>query len=270
MSIDKYFVLIGLFFAFWGAVFLSIDTLGKEKIYDNFSRWFQRFKKQKTTITLLVGAMVGVIAILYIDSWKAFVTEEFVSLMREAPVISISLSTIASLAIIVLIVFGENIRGAFIKIGRTNLAIYRVLLNIVTLKWLKYLINAFTKMSYSNLLRWNFRSLLKVLFKLITVITQIFLVLYFSILLIGSPIAYFITKEEVFWDISVTIQLAIIITFMLVAAGFPVVQVALSIFNFLIREDVDKTFNRFSATGFLLLALGFVLQFIGVIIRLPL
>jgi len=242
MSCYQWLQVIGLFLALIGAFSLSIDALGKTRVYKFVHLWFERFMRQRRNVYLWIGIIVAFIAVLLINVWKVPLVDAIVPLMFKYPVISICVSTILTLAVIQFAIGGW---ASFRRIGRaitTNaVAFYRVI---------------------ASPNRWG--PLLSRLKGKRVSGFRVSPVAFLYLLLFGLVIAYITTKSPLFWTSSIAIDLTFVIMFVLVMFGALLGWFISKWLQFYIRRDAEETFLRLSVTGFILLSVGFTLQIIAV------
>lgn len=263
MSCAKCVQVAGLSLAFIGAVFLSIDTLGKESTYNFIHRWFERFRRQQLNISVVIGIVIAIIAVLFIDVWKAPLINAIVPPMFKVSVISICATTIGALAIVQFAIGG---RASFSQIGMaittTAVAFCRVIAR--PNKWKPFSKRLQAQIVSGFHLCMNPSRIAVILRRIGRRIIRALPVAYFYILLLGLAIAYLTTRLPLFWVFAMTIHLTLAIVFILVMLGFLSERIICSVLQFLIREDAERTFGRLSVAGFILLSFGFTLQIIGV------
>lgn len=265
MDCAKSLQIAGLSLAFIGAISLSIKALGEERVYHFLNRWFETLKRHRPNISLFIGIVVALIAVFFIDIWTTPLIKGIVPPMFKVSVISICLSTVVTLAIIQLVVGGRaSYRRMGIAIITTVTTFYRVITN--PSRW-KPLIEQLQNQIISSFhLFMKPSRIVETLRRVGMRIIYALSVAYFYILLLSFLIAYLTTKHPAFWVLSITINLSFTIVFGLIMVGFLFERVISSGLQFLIREDVEKTFSRLSVSGFVLLAFGFILQLVGIII----
>lgn len=265
MDCAKWLQIAGLFLAFIGAISLSIDTLGKDKVFRFLKRCFEIFRRHRSNISLFIGLVVALIAVYFIDIWKTPLINGILPPMFKMPVISIWLSAIVTLAIVQLVIGGRaSYRRMGITIIMTVTAFYRVITN--PSRW-KPLIEQLQNQIINNFhLFMNPSRIVEMLQRVGRRVIHALPTAYFYILILGFTIAYLATKHPAFWVSSIAISLGLTITFSLVMIGFLFERAISSGLQYLIREDAEKTFGRLTTSGFVLLAFGFVFQLVGVIL----
>ena len=256
---------IGLSSAFIGAVFLSIDTFGKERTCNFIIRWVERFRRHREVVFLAVGIVVAIVALFLIDLWRTPLINTIVPLMFRFPYISIYVSIIPTLAIVQLVIGG---RASFGRIGSgivtIGLVCYRVITNPSRWKPLFQQLRDQIMAGFRLLIHPSriVRILLENRRRVISILSRA----YFYIIVLCFAIFYVATGHPVFWVYSITLDLSFIITFSFVMLGFFLAWVALRVLEFFVSEDVEKAFSRLSFAGFVLLGLGFILQLFGIIL----
>ncbi|MFC2003034.1 hypothetical protein ACFLV4_03715 [Chloroflexota bacterium] len=264
MDCARWLQVAGLFLAFIGAIFLSIDILGKKQVYHFLSRWLEVFRGHRLHISFFIGIVVALIAVFFIDIWKTPLIQGIVPPMFKVPVISISLFTVVTLAIVQLVVGGRaSYRRLGIAIITTVTTFYRVITN--PSKWKPLIAQLQNQIISGFHLFMNSSRIVETLRRVGRRAIHILPLAYFYILILGFTIAYLATKHPAFWVYSITINLSLTITFSLVMIGFLIEWAISSGLQFLIRKGVKKTFSILSVLGFVLLAFGFILQIVGVI-----
>ncbi|MFC1989453.1 hypothetical protein ACFLVW_02660 [Chloroflexota bacterium] len=234
MTDAKLLQVLGLVFAFLGASLLSMDVFGRNKVHKFASYWLESFKKNKNNIASLLGIAIGIFAVLRIQEWKVPFINFIIPLMLKSPVISIFISTIFTLAVLQIVYGGSD---SFRRIPKKVMAHYRAVGN--PKGW---------ETIFKQFLRFNY------------VVGTIFYLFFIAFPLL----AYLITGLLPFWTIAVSIQLPVLITLTLIGVGYPIVESLLRLFGTVIRKDVKSTFSVIGKWGFVLLALGFLLQAIGI------
>jgi len=267
MCYAKWLQVIGLSSAFIGTIFLSIGVIGKDRTCKFILRWIELFKRHRQRVSLSVGIAVAAISVFspLIDLWETPLISIIVPLMSKFPHISISISTVLTLAIVQFVIGG---RASFRCIGSgivmVGLVGYRVIRN--PSRW-KSLVQRLRKhvMAGFRLLISPFRIMRKLLGIMRRVIS-IIPIAYFYVLVLGVAISYLATSHPAWWAMSTTINLTFIITFSLIILGFFLAWCILRGLQYFASEDVEKTFRRLSFIGFTLLGFGFILQLLGIIL----
>ena len=265
MTCAKWLYVIGLSSAFIGAVFLSIDTFGKQKTYNFINRWFKRFKRSRKEVFLVVGIIVAIIALFLIDLWRTPLIKTIVPLMFNFPYISIYTSTIMTLAIVQLVIGGT---ASFGHIGLGMVSIGLVCYGFITSpsRW-KSLCQRLRDQIMAGLrLLINPSRIIRILLENWRCIIRILSIPYFYILVLCFAILFVITGHSAFWIYSIALNLSFIITFSLIMLGYFSAWFALVSLQFFVSVDVKKAFQRLSFVGFILLGIGFILQLFGVIL----
>lgn len=265
MDCAKGFQVAGLCLFFFAGIFLSVDALGRGKVYAFILRWYERFRKYRQMVSLIIGIAVAIVALYLVDIWKTPLIKGIIPSMFDLPIISICISAIVALAVVQLVIGG---RESFGRIWSGMVAIGLVCYRFVTSsnRW-KSLPRRLLDQIMSGLrLLINPSKIIRILKENRKRVIYILSVAYFYVLILSSALAYLTTKHSVFWVISLTINLSFIISFSLIMIGFLLARATLSGLQFIVREDAEKTFSRLSFVGFVLLAFGFILQLVGIII----
>lgn len=264
MSWSQGLQVAGLSSALIGAVLLSLDKLGKDRIHDFVSRWFERFRRRRNIISWGIGIVVAIIAVSLIDIWTTPLVSTIVPPMFKLSIISICASTIWSLAIVQLVLGG---RASFRQIGMaittTTVAFCRVIAS--PNEWKPLLRRLKDQIISGFRLFMNPSRIVVILRRNVRRIIRALSVACFYVFLLGLAIAYLTTQLSVFWAFSITLGLTSAILFSLVMLGFLFERIISGVLRFLVRGDAERTFTRFSIAGFMLLSVGFILQLIGVI-----
>ncbi|MFC2051890.1 hypothetical protein ACFLT4_04095 [Chloroflexota bacterium] len=267
MSYAKWLQVIGLSSAFIGTMLLSIGVIGKDKTCNFIIRWIERFRRHRQPISLSIGIATAVTAILspMINLWKVPVIDIIIPLMSEFSYISVLISTILTLVIIQFAIGG---RASFRRIGANIVIIvlvcYRAIKNPSSWKSLIQRLLNYVVVGFRLLI--NPSAMIKKLLGVIMRVISMLLRAYFYVLVLVGAISYLATSHPIWWAMSTTINLTIIVTFSLIMLGLLLAWSFLRVIEYLAGENVEKTYRRLSIIGFILLGLGFLLQLFGIII----
>jgi hypothetical protein len=255
MSFAKWLDAIGVFLAFIGAVLLSIDAFGKEKIFDFLQPRFGVFRKNLLNISFFSGIIVSFCALPFIDHWKTSVIKRIVPVMYKENILSIVSSTIVILVILLFLTGGGGISN-FKRIGlfakNAWLTSYRIITNFKRNVVIRQINKKNRNIFFRNIQRnVNLHSLA---------------IAYIYVITLAFFIFYLVTKQPFYWVYSIIIGFTFVIVFLLMVIGFAIVRCVLFALQFLIREDADHTIQRLKLAGFGLIAFGFILQIFGIML----
>jgi hypothetical protein len=264
MSCSQWLQVVGLSFALVGAVLLSLDKLGKDRIHGFVSRCFERFRRHRKIISWAIGSVVAIVAISLIDIWTTPLVSTVVPPMFKWSIISICASTIWLLVITQLVLGGRaSFRQTGVAIATAAGAFCRVIAS--PHRWEPLLRRFKDQMISGFRLFMNPSRIVVILRRNVRRIIRVLSATYLYVFILGLAIAYLTTQISVFWSSSITFGLTTAIVFILFMLGFLLERIISGVLRFLVREDAERTFARFSIAGFLLLGVGFGLQMIGVI-----
>lgn len=224
MDYVKWLQVAGLSFAFVGAILLSIDTLGKQRVYDFLSRWFEILRRHRFYISLSIGLAVVCMAIYFKDIWSRPLIEVILPPMFNVSVISIWLFTIVTMAIVQLFYGGRaSYRHTGITIIMTVTTFYRLITNPGRWKPLieqlqKQIISSFHL--FLNTCRFVVETVPRAERRSSYALTVLGFDVLLLILLLGLAIAYLVTEHPKVWASSIAVNLGLIIYFSLITVGF--------------------------------------------------
>lgn len=267
MSCAKWLQVIGLSLAVCGTVALSIDVIGKGKVYNFLTHWISLFKIHRKLICIGAGLAIAFTAILppFIDLWKTPIVSSVIPLMAKYSHISTAISTVLALFIAQFAIGG---RASYRHIAARIITVVTVCFRFIrnnyewqlTVKFIKrHLIAVSHLLINPQRLMNESLSLLKRIFSM-DVLTYLY-----TIVLIGA-VAYLVTSHPIWWVLSATINLTTIVTAAFVLIGYTLGWAIISLFQFFVSKDVDSTYKRLSVVGFMFLGIGFILQIIGIVL----